>query len=120
MTMTIELPDDLAEKLRSFAAQHGQDPGHYVAVAVAEALSHEGQTVVARPWSQEELLSLPIEERNRILSTAAEAMAPFYEESLALPVDQQELTMFMTMNHDPVLEPDEYLTEEKTHNRASS
>jgi hypothetical protein len=56
------------------------------------------------------LLSLPREERDRILRAQAEQAAPLYKADLALPPAERELTAFTALDGvDPIREPDEYM-----------
>ena len=50
------------------------------------------------------LLTLPRAERRRILASAAEAAAPFYEADLALPAAERELTAFTALDGEPFID----------------
>lgn len=53
------------------------------------------------------LMTLPTEERDRILAGAAEKAAPFYNADLALPVEQRELTAFTALDGEPFYDYDD-------------
>jgi hypothetical protein len=72
--------------------------------SAADAAAHE------READPEYLLSLPLDERHRIMAAQAEAAAPLYEADLARPEEERELTAFTSPNRDPVLDPWDYLT----------
>jgi plasmid stability protein len=108
MTLTLELPPELENRLRTRAARHGQDVTTYL-LTVAE---REAQLEPERPLTADAgyLLTLPAEERGRILRAQAEAAAPLYEADLALPPHERELTAFTALDGvDPILEPEDYL-----------
>ncbi len=50
------------------------------------------------------LLTLPRVERRRILASAAEAAAPFYEADLTRPSAERELTAFTALDAEPFLD----------------
>lgn len=97
----LELPLDLETRLREKAAQNGREVVDYLRQIVDGPISAaNGIETDLVPASHREadpgyLLSLPLEERNRILEAQAEKMAPLYEADLALPVDQRELIAWL-------------------------
>jgi len=60
-------------------------------------------------YSAEQLLTMPTEQRHRIMAAQAKLAAPLYEEDLALPLEERELTVFTSLNQDPVYESGEYM-----------
>lgn len=55
----------------------------------------------------EELMKLPSEEIDRILSRQAEFAARFYAEDMAKPVHERELTAFSALDGEPFYDDDE-------------
>lgn len=109
MTLTLQLTPEQEHRLRARAARHGQDVAAYLlAVAEREAASEPEP----RPLTADAgyLLTLPLEERRRIIAAQAEKAAPLYEADLALPPHERELTAFTALDGvDPILEPEDYL-----------
>jgi hypothetical protein len=60
-------------------------------------------------YTAEELLTVPAEQRDRIMAAQAAGAVHFYEADLARPIHERELTIFTSLNSDPVREPDDYL-----------
>ena len=98
MTITLNIAPAIKLALQKEAAKHGQDAATYAQTLLEERLRAACESDPAY------LLTLPIEERDRILEAQAEKAAPFYEADLALPVAERELTAFTALNDDPVLE----------------
>ena len=107
----IELPSDVEDKLREKAARHGQNVGDYLRLILAQPFDSNGDSPEmsgndGRPRESDPayLLSLPKDERDRIIEAQAALAAPLYEADLALPVAERELTAFTALDGDPVLE----------------
>lgn len=106
----LELPLDLEEQLKENAAMRGLKVTDYLRQMVGEpgrgAQRHELTGNADRPRESDPayLLSLPLEERRRIMAAQFEAAAPLYAADLALPVAQRELTAFTALDGDPILE----------------
>jgi hypothetical protein len=98
VAITLNLPPYFEQTLREEAARLGQDPDQFILAAV------EKQLRAIREADPVYLMTLPEEERGRILAAQAEKAAPLYEADLALPVEQRELTAFTALNGDPILE----------------
>jgi hypothetical protein len=103
MTLTLELPDDLAERLAGL-------PDNTLRRWALDALTAYPTPADGRALTPKDVLALPKAERDQLMREAAEAMAPLYEADLALPPHERELTAFTALDGvDKVLEPEEYL-----------
>jgi|GEM_PF-1056321 len=106
----LELPADIEDGLRETAARNGQDVTDYLRQILNGPVSneerHEPSGDAGRPRESDPayLLSLPLEERRRIMATQFDEAAPLYAADLALPIEQRELTAFTALDGDPVLE----------------
>ncbi len=104
----LELPPDVEMQLREKAAQRGQAVADYLRQIVEEKPISNPEMAgnVGRPREADPdyLLSLPLEERQRIMTAQFDAAAPFYAADLALPVAERELTAFTALDGDPILE----------------
>ena len=106
----LELPPDIENGLREKAARNGQNVTDYLRQILGEQKSererHELAGNADRPRESDPtyLLSLPLEERRRIIAAQFEEAAPLYAADLALPVEQRELTAFTALDGDPILE----------------
>jgi hypothetical protein len=98
ITMGMEVRIDTAdEALAEFAREHVPSLRRAAAKQLREA-------------DPAYLLSLPLEERHRIMHAQVEEMAPLYNADLALPPAERELTAFTALDGvDPIREPDEYM-----------
>lgn len=95
-TLTIELPDSQATRLRREAEATGIDESLFVSRLIESALSDEShQTRVS--YTAYELNRMLKEERDRYMRVAAEDAAPLYEADLALPRQERELTLMSTL-----------------------
>jgi len=117
MALTLDLRPELETRLQAAAARQGLAAAQY-AEAVLEAVVEGKNTALwqaaveqaarrkaaSQPWEPVRLMTLPVEERRRLLEAAAEKAAPLYEADLALPVEERELTAFTALNDDPILE----------------
>ncbi len=106
----LELPADIEDGLRERAARHGQDVTDYLRQILGEpggnGERHEPAGDTGRPRESDPayLLSLPLEERRRIMAAQFDEAAPLYAADLALPMEQRELTAFTALDGDPVME----------------
>lgn len=109
MTLTLQLTPEQEHRLRARAARHGQDVAAYLLTVAEREADSEPEP---RPLTADAgyLLTLPLEERRRIIAAQAEKAAPLYEADLALPPHERELTAFTALDGvDPILEPEDYL-----------
>ena len=104
----LELPPDVEMQIREKAARNGQAVGDYLRLILGQPTSSNPEIAgnLGRPRESDPdyLLSLPLEERRRIMKAQFEAAAPLYEADLALPVAERELTAFTALDGDPILE----------------
>lgn len=104
----LELPPDVEMQLREKAARNGQDVGDYLRQILGQRPYSNPEMAgnVGRPREADPayLLSLPKDERDRIVEAQAVLAAPLYEADLALPVADRELTAFTALDGDPILE----------------
>lgn len=112
MTLTIELAPDVETRLRAEAERRGQNAAEYVKTIVEERLrdsqpAASGQNPESKCCDAAYLMTLPMEERHRILAAAAEKAAPYYEADLALPVEERKLTAFTALDGDPFYDYDD-------------
>ncbi len=95
----LELPPDVETQLRERAARNGLAVADYLRQIVRQkpVSNPEMARNLERPRESDPnyLLSLPLEERRRIMKAQFDSSAPLYEADLALPVEQRELTAFM-------------------------
>lgn len=78
MTVTLDFPPVMEKLLREKAAYEGRDAESYVRQIVEMTLADESDPAY--------LLSLPLEERGKIMERQAALAAPLYNADLALPV----------------------------------
>jgi hypothetical protein len=98
LTLTIKVSPEVESRLREEAAKRGQDTSDYVSTLLSEVLGPvSGASAQPDPVH---LMTLPLEERRRILTAAAEEAAPLYSADLALPPEQRELTAFTALDGD--------------------
>jgi hypothetical protein len=103
MSLVIEVPEDIAELLRSRAAERGEDVNQFAVSTLRNSLGK-------RSYTARELLAMPYEKQQEILRRQAERIAPLYEADLALPPSERELVAFTALDGvDPIREPKEYL-----------
>jgi len=97
----LELPADIEDGLRETAAHNGQDVTDYLRQILSGPVSsgerHKPSGDADRPRESDPayLLSLPLEERRRIMAAQFDEAAPLYAADLALPVAERELTAFL-------------------------
>jgi hypothetical protein len=124
MTIVIETPPGIEATLAEVAAREGLTPEAYALRSLLQQISLDaartevdsldaeiedmdfGGLPVPAPTA-EELLKLPSEERNRILDRQWEFAARFYEEDMAKPVHERELTAFSALDGEPFHDDDE-------------
>jgi hypothetical protein len=111
MSLTLELPEDIVVELRDEASRQGKDAVAFAEILLAEAVQ---KTKSLRLQKEKEadplyLITLPLEERRRIMRAQFEEAAPEYNADLALPLHERELTAFTALDGEPFLEPEEYI-----------
>lgn len=116
MTLRLELPPELEERLAREAAQLGLSLDAFALRLLAEHVlvtpprrkEASGraleQPVPPKAISARELLALSPEERDRFLSAQAEHAAPIYDADLARPAAERELTAFTALDGEPFLD----------------
>lgn len=115
----IELLPEIERKLREKAALTGQDVNDLLRLFLEEPFSQNdsremlGNAGRPREADPAYLLSLPKAERDKIMAAQFDAAAPLYAADLALPVEQRELTAFIALDSDPILE--DYAVLEDSH-----
>lgn len=98
MNVTLDFAPNMEKRLRDKAAYEGRDADSFVRQIVEKTLADESDPAY--------LLSLPLEERRRIMERQAALAAPLYNADLALPVEERELTAFTALDGEPFLEDD--------------
>ena len=124
MAIIIETPPEVEETLTHIAAREGMTLEAYVlrsllkqvdvdtartetAVSNAEIDDTDfGGLPVPAPTA-EELMKLPSDEIDRILDRQWQFAARFYEEDMAKPVHERELTAFSALDGEPFYDDDE-------------
>ena len=97
MSITIDLHPQVEAALQSEAARNG--------VAKEELASRLiSREFREKPMTARALMALPVEKRRAYLEATAEAAAPLYDDDLAKPEPDRELTAFTALDADPAHE----------------
>ena len=101
MSLVLELPAEVEARIRADASRTGKSANAYAVELVERAMQLDGKSSIMDP---REIMRLSIEDRRRILAMGAEAVADLYNEDLARPVADRELTAFTALDGDPLHE----------------
>jgi hypothetical protein len=104
MTLMLDLPPDLEGRLAAGASRLGVSPVEYAIRLIEECLQDEQEAAVGQTLeapSARDLLLLSPEQRDCILAEQAEDAASLYNDDLALPVADRELTAFTALDGEP-------------------
>jgi hypothetical protein len=99
MSLILDLPPETELRLQAEAARHGQKPAEFVLNIIERELP--------RAPTARELLAMPPEQRRPYLEAAAAAAAPVYEEDLARPPHERELTALTILDGEDFYNYDE-------------
>ena len=98
--MNLELTPDVEARLQQEATRQGVNANEIA----LQLLDH---SLPPRRLSARDLLRMPLAEREKHLAKAAEDAASLYNEDLARPVAERELTAFTALDGEPFLEDDD-------------
>jgi hypothetical protein len=116
VTITLQLPPEVEERLAAQAAQLGLSLDAYalrlLAAHVSAAASISGDAPIPsspplslpRAASARQLLSLSPEERDRVLAAQAADAESLYRDDLARPAEERDLTAFTVLDGEPFLD----------------
>ena len=96
MSLLVDLKPEVESRLNDRAAEQGVAPTEFVTRLIE-------REVTLRPLTARELLKMPREFQDAYLAAAADA-APLYNEDLARPVAERELTAFTALDGEPIYE----------------
>lgn len=90
----LQLPPQTEKRLRERAARSGKDAADFLRQIVEKQLAMEESDPAY-------LLTLPLEERRRIIAAQFAAAAPVYAADLARPSAERELTALTALDGEP-------------------
>lgn len=96
----LQLPPEMETRLREKAARAGLDAAEFFRQILEKELAVDESDPAY-------LLTLPLQERRRIMAAQFAEAAPLYAADLARPVEERELTAFTALDGEPFLEEDD-------------
>jgi hypothetical protein len=97
MSIVLDVPPELEDRLQAEAQRKGQRPDEFVLALLKEQLTPKEVDLDA-------FLKRPRTEQDLLLQAAAERAAPFYAADLALPIAERELTAFTALDTEDFLD----------------